>query len=454
MALVNIVMTDRRDTQTLTNTQGKIIFRIERFSTFEDRYRYSEIVKIGRHEWNLGSVITQEDGKKYLGLYVYCNNFVPESSWTAQVKSRLWLFRSGMFPLKKMEDIKDFKTSIYAWGWHKFIGRTEIPSAYVINDSITVEAEIEILKETGPTVSFGSPEEIRLPSYGQVIQEQNQGNLFNNEVFSDVVFVVGPKELKGSRTKIFGHRTIIGLSSPVFAAMLFPKQSNCLASKRDEEDRLLIEIEDPETHPTALLSLFRFIYKKEIVVDRQLIHETLYLAEKYDTKAFAESLGFLVTSETILDFLPFVINVGDRHVLYSRCIWIMRSQIKQILNSDSFLEIDDEVMKEILSCDWLQIQELELFNGYVKWADHQCLKREDSSCFESDDTDVIVLVNDEDRRRVMKHLNLIRFPIMSLEEFGSGPARTDILTAQEKLDIYNSMAVKVPTTFSRTPRNF
>lgn len=441
-------MTDNRDNQTLTITQGKITFKIERYSTFEHSYRYSEVVKIGRHEWNLGSVITQEDGKKYLGLYVYCNNFVPESSWTALVKSRLWLSRSRT-PFKKMEDIKDFKATVYAWGWHKFIAKTEIPFVYIIDDSITVEAEIEILKETGPTVSFGSPEQVQVPSYDQIIQEQNQGNLFNNEVFSDVVFIVGPKELKASRTKIFGHRTIIGLSSPVFATMLFPKQSNFLTSKRDEEERLLIEIEDPETHPTALFSLFRFIYKKEVVVDRQLIHETLYVAEKYDTKTFAESLGFLVTSETVLDFLPFVINVGDRHVLYNRCMWIMRSQIKQILNSDSFLEIDDEVMKEILSCDWLQIQELDLFNGYVKWADHQCLKHEDTG-----DTDVIVLVNDEDRRRVMKHLNLIRFPIMSLEEFGSGPAGTDILTPQEKLDIYNSMAVKVPTTFSRTPRNF
>ena len=197
-----------------------------------------------------------------------------------------------------------------------------------------------------------------------------------------------------------------------------------------------LEIEISDVHPTAFLSLLRFVYKKEIIVDEDLIHETLYVGEKYNVKDFVESLAFLVTHKTVLAFLPFILQVGRRHVLYYRCNWIMSFQIKRIVDEevDSFMNINDGIMEHILLETYLQILELDLFYAYVKWADYQ-LEKEGRS------------ISDENRRSFMKHIDLIRFPIMTPEEFASGPAETDILTHEEKISILLYTTAKRPTKF-------
>ena len=202
-----------------------------------------------------------------------------------------------------------------------------------------------------------------------------------------------------------------------------------------------MEIEVSDVHPTAFLSLLRFIYKKEVIIHKNLIYETLYVGEKYNVKDFVESLGFLVTYETVLSFLPFIIHVGMRHVLYQRCQWIMLFEIKRIVDTDSFMNINDRIMKHILSNTSLQISELDLFHAYVKWADYQLKKKGRS-------------ISDENRRSVMNHIHLIRFPIMTPEEFASGPAETGILTNEEKLSILLYTTAKRPTKFSTQVRKW
>ena len=428
-------------------TKGKIVYEIQRFSTLKDENRFSEIVKVGKNEWCLAAAIIMDSGKESLRLSLCCNNLIPESTWTGQVAMGFWLVKTETVKMWTGEATSlVFKANDYCCYYQNLIAKSLIPQGYVMDDILTIQAEFLVVKEECPSINFGFPNDVQVSSYEQVMQDQSHSNLFNSDIFSDVVFIVGPKVLEATNAvcipvKIPGHRSVIAMSSSVFSSMLFPTEPLFLTSKHDEKGRLMIEIEDPKTHPTALLTVLRFIYKKEVVVDPDLIEETLYLAEKYNVKNFAESLGFLVTPQTVLGFLPFVLLVGKNHVLYDRCKWIIDSQTKSVINSNYFLEIQDEIVQFIFSSDLLQIRELDLFKSYVEWADYQCQRQG-------------IAINDENKRRVMKHLNLIRFPIMTPEEFSSGPSMTNTLTGDETSSVFRYMLVKTPTIFSTQFRNF
>ena len=415
---------------------ANITFKIQKFSTLHTKLRFSSSLMIGKHTCNLAVAVhdygDSENDNSNINVYVTFNRFISESSWLVESKLKFWIVKQGEKITGRQPELeKKFSAGFDSYGWFQFIHKDLIPKECIVDDTLTLEAEIQVLEEVCPTVSFGSPSHDQSESYDKIMNAKKPGSLINNQVFSDVVFIIGPKDSK-NRTKIFGHRLPMAMSSPVFAAMLFPQEGGCFTQKFDEKGRLEIEIDDPNTNETAFTSILKFIYTKEVVVDRKLIHETLYLAEKYDVENFVESLGFLVTPETVLDFIPFVFNVGERHVLYKRCEWIIHSQAQSLINTDSFLDVDDETMKTILSSDYLQINELDLFNAYLKWADHQ-LKKHGSK------------VNDENRKKIMVDLNLIRFAIMTPEEFAIGPAGTDILTSEEKISIFRYISAKIST---------
>ena len=416
--------------------KGTISFRIERFSTLSLDHRYSKIVKIGKHEWSLHCSLKRHDDTKYLSLFLMCNPFVKESSYTAQIKLSMWLFNEGdKIHMRKYSQM-NFNSSSNNWGWPKFVPKDSIPDECVVNDTLTVGAEIEVFEEVCPFASFVSPNDCQVASLEETRDQVHPCTQLNDELFSDVIFFVGPK-----KNKIFGHQSVIVKSSLVFDKIFSQMKSGFSQSKYDEGNRLIIEIEDPDVHPTALLSIFRFMYRKEVVVNRQLIDETLYAANKFDVRNFLESLGFLVTPKTVCHFAPFVFKAGETHPLFQRCLWVISSQIKQVVRSTSFLGIPKKTLKEILAMDCLEIRELDLFNSYVKWADHRLQKGDKP-------------VNDHSRRSVMKHLRLIRFPIMSLQEFASGPAATDILTSDEKADVFRFLTVKAAIPFPVKLRNF
>jgi len=189
--------------------------------------------------------------------------------------------------------------------------------------------------------------------------------------------------------------------------------------------------------PSVFMSILRFIYRREVVIEKDLIEPVLDAAEKYQIKFFPKALESLVTEETVLDFFPFVVRmVGVRHDLFNTVWNVLQDNLASILNTSDFLELSAQDLKHILERDSLKIQEIDLYNAYVKWADHQCQENG-------------LELTDANRREVMVDIKLIRFPCMSQRDFTLGPGKSNILTPEEKNDIYSYMAVKddVTTTF-------
>ena len=78
--------------------------------------------------------------------------------------------------------------------------------------------------------------------------------IFNNELLSDVKFVVASSTDEGESKKVIpAHKFVLALSSPVFFAMFYGQ----MADTKDS-------IELPDCEYESLLELFRFLYSDEV----------------------------------------------------------------------------------------------------------------------------------------------------------------------------------------------
>ena len=293
---------------------------------------------------------------------------------------------------------------------------------YLTNDSLTIEASCHVL-----VVELEDPFEWKMESYSYDFRN-NSWMLLNNASYSDVEFIVGTEK---EERKFFGHRFMLGSASPAFKAMFLQPKDKGLPV----EDVVKI----PDIHPTAFMTLLRYIYRKETIVDKDFIQETLNVAQKYDVLGFVYSLAFLINVDIILDFLSFVLNVGLNHSLYDDCWDFLRKNTDKIVKLDSFSTLPEDTLKLILKADRLTVKEVDLFNAYVKWADQTCI-------------DSGLEVNDKNRRKTMKHLKLIRFPVMTAEEFILGAGDMNILTLKEKFEILSCISIKKTTEFPTDKR--
>ena len=186
------------------------------------------------------------------------------------------------------------------------------------------------------------------------MQERNAA-LLNNPFMSDIAFKVGPE---GQEVKFFGHKFLLSMPSKVFRAMLMPECPESKVSK-------IIDI--PDVHPTAFMTLLRFIYRNETIVEKELIRETIFVDERYRVKGFLKSMEKCLDSETVMEFLPFVARVEPTHVLYEKCLALVKRHLD--VKKEAFLRLEAQVLQSILKCDDIKVKKVDLFYAYVKWAD-------------------------------------------------------------------------------------
>ena len=281
-----------------------------------------------------------------------------------------------------------------------------------LKSNSTLIVDLEILEVD---LSFGSP-------FDGIDSKDAQAlllnALFNNPFMSDITFKVGPEG-----KEFFGHKFLLSMTSKVFRAMLMPEYQGLEVPEA---------IGIPDVHPTAFMTLLRFIYRNETVVDKDMIQETLYVGEKYNVEGFLKSMEKCLDSKTVIEFLPLVARVGPTHVLYEKCLSLVKGDLD--IKSEAFLQLDTQILHSILKSDDIKVKEVDLFNAYVKWADKQL---EDKN----------MEINNANRKTIMTDLSLIRFPIMTAEEFTRIVSSVDVLTKKEILEILGSITAKLPTNF-------
>ena len=260
--------------------------------------------------------------------------------------------------------------------------------------------------------------------------------MFNNELLSDVKFVVRDSE-GGSESmkKIPAHKFLLAISSPVFHAMFYGE----LAEEKD-----FIDISDCDHK--SLLELFRFVYSDEVNLNADNVMQVLYLAKKYMLPSLADKcktfLGENLDGSNVFHVLPEAQKYEEKD-LEDHCWEVIDEQTEEAVKSDGFVTINKSLLKELVERDSLNVKEVELFKAVDCWATKECkkqgLKAEGSL-----------------KRRILGEpiVKAIRFPVMKEKEFAEVVLDSEILTARESFDMvkYFNSVLKVPKGFSESPR--
>ncbi|CAK6975516.1 BTB/POZ domain-containing protein 1-like isoform X2 [Scomber scombrus] len=220
--------------------------------------------------------------------------------------------------------------------------------------------------------------------------------LFNNELLSDVRFIVG----KGRQAqRIPAHKFVLAAGSAVFDAMFNGGMATTSA-----------EIELPDVEPAAFLALLRFLYSDEVHIGPETVMTTLYTAKKYAVPALEGHCVEFLTKHLRADnafMLLTQARLFDEPQLASLCLDTIDKSTADAINAEGFTDIDLDTLCAVLERDTLSIRENRLFGAVVRWADAECYRQQ-------------LPPTSENKQKVLgKALPLIRFPLMTVEEFAA-----------------------------------
>ena len=170
---------------------------------------------------------------------------------------------------------------------------------------------------------------------------------------------------------------------------------------------------------------------------------TLYAAKKYImphlAKACVEYLETNIDASNACLLLSQSRIFEEPH-LEKRCLGVIDSTTETAVDSDSFTEIDNKTLHQILSRDNLRAKETVIFAAAARWAEAECTRQGRD-------------VNPEQCREVLGDaMYLIRFPTMTEREFANCVVQSGLLSKQEIIDVFlifsadNKPKVQFPAT--------
>lgn len=180
----------------------------------------------------------------------------------------------------------------------------------------------------------------------------------------------------------------------------------------------------------------RFAYYDDTDVAIQSFVSTLVAAEKYVrslSKALIDQIKSLNGNEICILLKHREHQRLNNKDLQRELTKKQQMETKAIIDSDGFLSLSVDTVKELLSNEMLSVDEGELFDAVLKWAKHQCLVQP-------------IEMSPTNLRRIMSRLaHLFAYPSMSLKEFANGPGKLRILNDTELVNLFLHFTLKGST---------
>ena len=266
------------------------------------------------------------------------------------------------------------------------------------------------------------------------IQERCK-SIFNQDLLSDVKFVVRDSKGGSESKNIPAHKFVLAISSPVFYAMFYGE----LAETKDS-----VEISDCEYE--SLLELFRFIYSDETNLTSDNVMQLMYLSKKYMLPSLADKCSAYLQenldASNVFTVLPDVQKYEEKDLL-DQCWKVIEKETEEAVKSDGFVTIERSVLEELVEKETLNIKEVELFKAVDRWAGKECEKQG-------------FVAEGSVKRRILgeRIVKGIRFPLMEQNEFASVVLKCDILSKKEICDLvgYFNSVLDTSVGFCETKR--
>ncbi|XP_055346609.1 BTB/POZ domain-containing protein 2-like isoform X2 [Paramacrobiotus metropolitanus] len=259
--------------------------------------------------------------------------------------------------------------------------------------------------------------------------------LMENEVLSDVVFVVGKGVIK---QEIPAHKFILAMGSPVFETLFYGPIRQLAADGSD--------LRIPDIEPDSFRNLLRYLYTDDVTgINEDTVLSTLHAAKKYDVPQLKNACLQFMKQNIRCDNVFAVLEQAqstEETDLIAQCLELIDHEALAIANSNEFLDINFETLLLIFERSTLAIKEIDLFNALDRWATNECNRRG-------------FPVETPNKRRIIgKAIYEIRFPLMSVEELANGPVQSGILRPEEVKDIFLYLFAedKPEIAFSAVPR--
>lgn len=241
---------------------------------------------------------------------------------------------------------------------------------------------------------------------------QRNKRMYNNSLMSDISFIV-KDNATGKKASIPAHKYVLSIGSPVFFRMFYGE----LAEKSDS-----MELVDADSE--SLLEILRFLYSDECKLTARCVLRVMYLAEKYMVNGLLEiCTDFLmneIDADNVFEMLTQCEFFRDTEKLQQRCWNIVDLQTRQCLLSKNFMEISEGILNDLVKRDTLNIDEQELFQAILTWAEVKCRM----SCLESKPHNIKELLGDA--------LSQIRVPLTKDPGFFNFALESEILIPESR----------------------
>ena len=259
--------------------------------------------------------------------------------------------------------------------------------------------------------------------------------IFNQELLSDIKFVVRDSQGGSEIKTIPAHKFVLAISSPVFYAMFYGE----LAERKDYVDICDCEYE-------SLLELFRFIYSDEANLTPDNVMQLMYLAKKYMLPSLADKCSAYLqenlNASNVFHVLPDAKKYEEKDLL-DHCWKVIEKETGKAVKSDGFMTIERSILEELVEKNSLNVKEVELFKAVDCWAVNECKKQG-------------LEAEGSVKRRILgeRIVKGIRFPLMEQTEFADVVLDSDILTKKESYDLVKhfSSVLKSSMGFSSAKR--
>jgi hypothetical protein len=252
---------------------------------------------------------------------------------------------------------------------------------------------------------------------------ERNAQMFQNSLLSDVSFVIieetegDGEEQEPSRSEpIPAHKYVLAISSPVFFAMFYGE----IAEKTNS-------IEIPDADKDSFIEFLSFLYTDKCELNIESVSVVFYLAKKYMVPSLiSHCINYLIknlTAQNVFSILSLALQFEETH-LVNKCWNIVEIQCAEALTSDWFLRVPHSILKDLLSRDTLDVQEITLFKACSRWAEYQCRQ-------------LGVSITPEEKRKVLGDaLDLIRYPVIGEDRFARDVVQTNLLPHETTVHVF------------------